>query len=182
VLGKNRADRETVVEFVKHMLDNFHKINASMTSKLHFLHHHLDEFLKQLSSESDEQGERFHQVTMPMEKRYKGKKLDALIAEVTNITHDADRIVNIVVDPKDDRTFGYSYQPASSNNDGSYQFWAFKTEKPAKNTSIVSALREITREEQETKFLSPNAVDDPLNSKPEELQQTRAEPTSIPVP
>ncbi|CAF1341674.1 unnamed protein product, partial [Didymodactylos carnosus] len=90
---------------------------------------------------------------------------------VTNITHDADRIVNIVVDPKDDRTFGYSYQPASSNNDGSYQFWAFKTEKPAKNTSIVSALREITREEQETKFLSPNAVDDPLNSKPEELQQ-----------
>ena len=53
-----------------------------MTLKLHFLHHHLDVFLQQLPTESDEQGERFHQVTMPMEKRYKGKQLDAMLAEV----------------------------------------------------------------------------------------------------
>lgn len=53
-----------------------------MTLKLHFLHHHLDAFLLQLPTESDEQGERFHQITMPMESRYKGKKLDAMLAEV----------------------------------------------------------------------------------------------------
>lgn len=58
-----------------------------MTLKLHFLHHHFDEFLHQLPTESDEQGERFHQVTMPMEKRYKGKKLDALLAEVCWWSH-----------------------------------------------------------------------------------------------
>lgn len=53
-----------------------------MTLKLHFLHFHLDTFLAQLPQESDEQGERFHQVTMPMEERFKGKKLDAMLAEV----------------------------------------------------------------------------------------------------
>lgn len=60
----------------------YEKIGVSMTLKLHFLHFHLDVFLRQLPQESDEQGERFHQVTMPMEKRFKGKKLDALLAEI----------------------------------------------------------------------------------------------------
>jgi len=63
-------------------IENLEKINVSMTLKLHFLHHHLDAFLRQLPAESDEHGERFHQVTMPMEKRYKSKKLDAMLAEV----------------------------------------------------------------------------------------------------
>lgn len=53
-----------------------------MTLKLHFLHFHLDELLQQLPQELDEHGERFHQITKPMETRYKGKKLDALLAEV----------------------------------------------------------------------------------------------------
>lgn len=82
VLGINRAEPAEVKRLVKTMLDSYHAINASMTLKLHFLHHHLDDFLKQLPTESDQQGERFHQVTMPMEKRYKGKKPDALLAEV----------------------------------------------------------------------------------------------------
>lgn len=82
VLGKNRVQLDEMKRLVKTMLSYFHKINSSMTLKLHFMHHHLDEFLQQLPSESDEQGERFHQVTMPMEKRYKGKQLDALLAEV----------------------------------------------------------------------------------------------------
>lgn len=82
VLGKNRVQRDEVKKLVGQMLYYFQKINVSMTLKLHFLHFHLDEFLQQLPTESDEQGERFHQVTMPMEKRYRGKKLDALLAEV----------------------------------------------------------------------------------------------------
>lgn len=87
VLGKNRVQPDEAKELVKTMLHYFHKINASMTLKLHFLHHHFDDFLHQLPTESDEQGERFHQVTMPMEIRYKGKKLDALLAEVCWWSH-----------------------------------------------------------------------------------------------
>jgi len=82
VLGVHRADRENIRKLVTAMLTYFEKINVSMTLKLHFLHYHLDDFLQQLPTESDEQGERFHQVTMPMEKRFKGKKLDAMLAEV----------------------------------------------------------------------------------------------------
>lgn len=82
VLGKHRVEETEVKQLVENMLNYYHQINASMTLKLHFLRNHLDKFLKQLPSESDEQGERFHQITMPMEKRYKGKKLDALVAEV----------------------------------------------------------------------------------------------------
>lgn len=82
VLGKNRVDNEKATQLVKNMITAFDSIHASMTLKLHFMHHHLDVFLKQLPTESDEQGERFHQVTMPMERRFKGKKIDAMIAEV----------------------------------------------------------------------------------------------------
>ena len=82
VLGKNRVQQDEVRKLVATMLKYFEKINTSMTLKLHFLHFHLDVFLKQLPQESDEQGERFHQTTMPMEKRFKGKKLDALLGEV----------------------------------------------------------------------------------------------------
>ena len=46
------------------------------------MHAHLDYFERQLSTESDQQGERFHQVTMPMESRYKGKKIDSMIADI----------------------------------------------------------------------------------------------------
>ena len=43
-----------------------------MTLKLHFLFSHLDSFPTNLGSESDEQGERFHQDMEEIEKRYKG--------------------------------------------------------------------------------------------------------------
>lgn len=87
VLGKHRAEPNEVKRLVNAMLNDFEKINVSMTLKLHFLHHHLDVLLQQLPTESDEQGERFHQITMPMEKRYKGKRLDAMLAEVCWCSH-----------------------------------------------------------------------------------------------
>lgn len=80
VLGKNRDNDFKVL--VKKMLQSFQVIGVSMTLKLHFLNNHLEEFANQLPTESDEQGERFHQIIMPMEKRFKGKKLDAMLAEV----------------------------------------------------------------------------------------------------
>ena len=76
VLG---GDRDAEPEWVKEKLHYFEIIGALMTLKFHFLHFHFDDFIKQLPIESDEQGERFHQTTMRMEKRYKGKSLDGFL-------------------------------------------------------------------------------------------------------
>ena len=46
-----------------------------MSLKIHFLHCHPDKFAEQSPAESDEHGERFHQVTARLEHWYSGKKL-----------------------------------------------------------------------------------------------------------
>lgn len=63
-LGKHRSMeyQRSVLE----ILDAFEKIKSL---KIHFLHHHLDYFEAQLPTESDEQGERFHQTALPFEMR-----------------------------------------------------------------------------------------------------------------
>lgn len=68
VLGKNRAPHYE--RLVQKMMKSFEIIGVNMSLKIHFLHFHLDVFSRQLSTESDEQGERYHQVAMPFEKRY----------------------------------------------------------------------------------------------------------------
>lgn len=66
-LGKNRSPDYQAI--VSNMMGAFDKIGVNMSLKIHFLHHHLDDFANQLTSESDEQGERFHQTAMPFEIR-----------------------------------------------------------------------------------------------------------------
>lgn len=60
VLGKKRTDGWQVL--VRNMLDSLKNIGVSMTLKLHLLNNHLDHFEKQSPAESDEHGERIHQV------------------------------------------------------------------------------------------------------------------------
>lgn len=67
LLGKQRSKNYEIS--VSKMLNAFSKIGVNMSLKIHFLHHHLDIFSKQLATESDEQGERYHQVAMPFEMR-----------------------------------------------------------------------------------------------------------------
>lgn len=52
------------------MMAAFEALNVNMSLKIHLLHYHLDLFSKQLPTESDEQGERFHQTALPFELRY----------------------------------------------------------------------------------------------------------------
>lgn len=66
-LGKHRA--ENYKHLVSNMLVAFEAIDVHMSLKIHFLHHHLDYFSRQLATESDEQGERFHQTALPFELR-----------------------------------------------------------------------------------------------------------------
>lgn len=69
LLGKKRkANYKTSVQ---KMLDSFQGLGVNMSLKIHCLHHHLDYFAAQLSTESDEHCERYHQVAMPFEKRYR---------------------------------------------------------------------------------------------------------------
>lgn len=81
LLGKHRSTNYDVS--AARMLRSFSEIGVHMSLKIHYLHHHLDYFSKQLATESDEQGERYHQVAMPFEMRYRGKKSpSAILAEI----------------------------------------------------------------------------------------------------
>lgn len=80
-LGKNRSNNYKSA--VETMMNAFDAIKVNMSLKIHFLHFHLDYFSKQLSTESDEQGERYHQVALPFEMRYRGKRApNAVLAEI----------------------------------------------------------------------------------------------------
>lgn len=79
-LGKNRDENYAVL--VQNMLDAFQTINVHMSSKIHYMHCHLDVFARQLPTESDEQGERFHQTCKPFELNYKGKDILALVSDL----------------------------------------------------------------------------------------------------
>lgn len=79
-LGLHRSeDWKTLVD---NMLASFESIGVHMSLKIHFLHYHKDHFSRQIPTESDEHGERFHQVAAPLEQWYCGKKLNSLLADL----------------------------------------------------------------------------------------------------
>lgn len=80
VLGIHRDENWRI--HIENMLDAFHNINVRMSLKIHFLHCHMDKFAEQSPTESDEHGERFHQVTARLEHWYSGKRLDALLGDI----------------------------------------------------------------------------------------------------
>lgn len=80
VIGNFRAHNWK--SYVDNMLQSFEKINVNMPLKIHFLHYHQDYFNRQLPSESDEHGERFHQVSAQLEHWYSGKRLNSLLADL----------------------------------------------------------------------------------------------------
>lgn len=67
-LGNHRSP--DYLEDVNEMLGLFDAIGVNMSLKIHLLHYHLEYFEDQAPTESEEQGERFHQVAMPFEIRY----------------------------------------------------------------------------------------------------------------
>lgn len=80
VFGNHRAENFRVL--VQDMLTAFEAIGMNVSLKIHFLICHLDRFAAQISTESDQEGERFHQVCKPMETRYKGKHLESMMADL----------------------------------------------------------------------------------------------------
>lgn len=70
-LGNKRSP--DYVDVVKELLEAYHAMGCNMSTKLHYLHSHLDFFPQNLGRFSDEQGERFHQEILKIEQRYVGK-------------------------------------------------------------------------------------------------------------
>lgn len=70
-LGNNRSDN--YVDIVNELLSAYHAMGCNMSTKLHYLHSHLDFFPQNLGQFSDEHGERFHQEIAKIEQRYVGK-------------------------------------------------------------------------------------------------------------
>ena len=60
-------------KYVAGLVKNFGKLGCLMNLKLHFLDSHIDYFQMNLGDYSEEQGERFHQDILEMERRYQGK-------------------------------------------------------------------------------------------------------------
>ena len=56
-------------------------MGCNKSLKIHFLESHLDFFPENLDEVSDENGERFHQDILAMEKRYQGKSTSSMLAD-----------------------------------------------------------------------------------------------------
>jgi hypothetical protein len=52
-----------------------------MSLKIHFLESHLDFFPENIGEVSDEHGERFHQDSLDVEKRYQGKLISSMLTD-----------------------------------------------------------------------------------------------------
>lgn len=78
-LGNNKAENSD--QLVENLLVNYRNLGCRMSLKIHFLHSHLDFFPPNLGAVSDEQGERFHQDVLQMERRYQGKWDESMMSD-----------------------------------------------------------------------------------------------------
>lgn len=105
LLGKSRAGNSSLI--VERMMLAFQRLDVHMSLKIHYLHSHLDAFWDQMSTESDEHGERFHQTAAVMECRYKSKRLDSMMGDLCwwidkSFDHDTEENTNLSdINPED---------------------------------------------------------------------------------
>jgi len=68
-------------DVVQDLLTSYKAMECNMSVKIHFLESHSDFFPDNLGEVSDEQGERFHQDILAMEKQYQGKWTSSMLAD-----------------------------------------------------------------------------------------------------
>lgn len=92
-LGNKKS--HNYVEVVNEFLESYAEMGCRMSIKIHFLHGHLDFFPENLGQFSDEQGERFHQEILQMEKRFDGKSHIRMMANYCwSLKREADGSLN----------------------------------------------------------------------------------------
>lgn len=79
VLCKNRSPHYRI--FISNLMQALDAFDVHMSLKIHMLHAHFEFYEQQLSTETDEVGERFHQTIMVFEERYSGKRFDSMLAD-----------------------------------------------------------------------------------------------------
>ncbi|CAH1105336.1 unnamed protein product [Psylliodes chrysocephalus] len=72
---------ENYENIVQNMLQHFHRLGCNMSLKMHFLFSYLNYFSENLGTDSEEQGERFHQNIKEMERRYQGRWSITMMAD-----------------------------------------------------------------------------------------------------
>ena len=78
-------------------------------------------------------------------------------------SHEVERVSFVVLDPRDQRAFGYVY----NTSDDRHQFWAIKTERQAATTVLAlkelfeTAFEEFTKAEKEKIKATPEAAPAP---------------------
>lgn len=98
-LGNNKSDDYEAI--VDDLLKCYKKMNCNMSLKIHFLHSHLDFFPANMGDVSDEQGERFHQEILSMEKRFAGK-IEKICLQNT-AGHSQGKLMMMNTNEKDDK-------------------------------------------------------------------------------
>ncbi|KAI8116178.1 hypothetical protein CVS40_11714 [Lucilia cuprina] len=79
VLCKNRFPNYR--DYIENMMKCFDEFEEKMSLKIHMLHAHFDFYERQMSTETDETGERFHLTIMVFEDRFAGKRIDSMLAD-----------------------------------------------------------------------------------------------------
>ena len=78
-LGNNKAGNYK--ELITNMLYAFKNLGCNMSTKMHHLFSHIDQFPENLGAMSDEEGDRFHQDIKEMEARCQGRWDAAMMAD-----------------------------------------------------------------------------------------------------
>ena len=80
-LRKHRVEKHRIQRYFINIRGNYKNLGCNMFLKVHFLDSHMDFFHERLSDVSDEHVERFHQDITVIEKRYKGRWSQSMLAD-----------------------------------------------------------------------------------------------------
>jgi hypothetical protein len=79
--ASKEIEGQITTNLVEELLSLYQTLGCNMAMKIHFLSSHLEFFLENCGSVSDEYDERFHQDTAAMEGRYKLKWSASILAD-----------------------------------------------------------------------------------------------------
>ncbi|GBP34450.1 hypothetical protein EVAR_25053_1 [Eumeta japonica] len=96
------------------MLSNLQELECNVSTKIHFLHLHLDRFPQNLGDFSKEQDERFHQDLRTMEEPYQGRDTHVVADCCWNLQRDLPKV--LVSDAHNDKAAVCARPPAAARH------------------------------------------------------------------
>ena len=81
VLAQPIESSDNAVEIVKKTIQGLETTGANYSSKMHYLHCHIDTLRAMQFKVTDQHGEKFHQTLRQFEERYEGKKYINMLSD-----------------------------------------------------------------------------------------------------